>query len=97
MRPPPPAIGGKATVTNLCCKHDCYRGDGAFGQFCIVLPKQDAVIAITGEYGDMQRVLNAAWEHLLPAFAEARMPADEKATVLTKKLAVLALPLPPVC
>ena len=29
------------------CRHGAYRGDGAFGQYCIVLPEQDAVIAIT--------------------------------------------------
>ena len=29
------------------CRHGAYRGDGAFGQFCIVLPEQDAVVAIT--------------------------------------------------
>jgi CubicO group peptidase (beta-lactamase class C family) len=29
------------------CRNDCFRGDGAFGQYCIVMPKQDAVIAIT--------------------------------------------------
>ncbi len=22
------------------CRHDAYRGDGAFGQYCIVLPKR---------------------------------------------------------
>src|SRR5438067_4478295 len=26
------------------CRHGAYRGDGAFGQFCIVLPEQDAVV-----------------------------------------------------
>ncbi|HEY2411543.1 MAG TPA: serine hydrolase, partial [Pirellulaceae bacterium] len=25
------------------CRHGAYRGDGAFGQFCVVLPEQDAV------------------------------------------------------
>jgi hypothetical protein len=20
------------------CRHNCYRGDGAFGQYCIVMP-----------------------------------------------------------
>ncbi|MBW7461807.1 serine hydrolase, partial [Paenibacillus sepulcri] len=25
------------------CRHGVYRGDGAFGQFCIVMPEQDAV------------------------------------------------------
>ena len=29
------------------CRHGAYRGDGAFGQFCVVLPEEDAVIAIT--------------------------------------------------
>ena len=29
------------------CRHGLYRGDGAFGQFCIVMPQQDAVVAIT--------------------------------------------------
>lgn len=28
-------------------RHGAYRGDGAFDQYCIVLPEQDAVIAIT--------------------------------------------------
>ena len=40
------------------CRHGAYRGDGAFGQFCIVLPEQDAVIAITSGTRDMQAVLN---------------------------------------
>jgi CubicO group peptidase (beta-lactamase class C family) len=44
-----------------------YRGDGAYGQFCVVLPEHDVVLAITGQSPDMQAVLSAAWEHLLPA------------------------------
>jgi CubicO group peptidase (beta-lactamase class C family) len=47
-----------------------FRGDGAFGQFCLVLPDHDAVIAITAGTEDMQGVLNAAWEHVLPAFGD---------------------------
>ena len=27
------------------CQHNAFRGDGAFGQFTIVMPEQDAVIA----------------------------------------------------
>ncbi|WP_205864607.1 serine hydrolase domain-containing protein [Planctomonas sp. JC2975] len=45
-----------------------FRGDGAFGQFCLVLPEQDAVVAITAQVHDMQQELNLVWEHLLPAF-----------------------------
>ncbi|HTF19418.1 MAG TPA: serine hydrolase, partial [Chryseolinea sp.] len=38
-------------------RHNSYRGDGAYGQFILVLPEQDAVIAITAETADMQREL----------------------------------------
>ena len=43
-----------------------YRGDGAFGQFCVILPEQDAVIVTTAYTLDMQAVLDAMWAHLLP-------------------------------
>ena len=49
-----------------------YRGDRAFGQFCLVLPEHDVVIATTADTERMQAVLDAVWEHLLPAFGEAR-------------------------
>lgn len=58
------------------CRHGAYRGDGAFGQFCVVLPEQDAVIAITADTKDMQAVLNMIWETLLPAFHAAALPAN---------------------
>jgi CubicO group peptidase (beta-lactamase class C family) len=48
------------------CRHDAFRGDGAFGQYCVVMPKLDAVLAITSGVGDMQAVLNQVWDHLLP-------------------------------
>ena len=57
------------------CRHGAYRGDGAFGQFCIVMPEQDAVIAITSGK-DMQAVLNLVWDRLLPALRPARLRAD---------------------
>eukprot|EP01034_Spumella_vulgaris_P038824 gene38824-47946_t len=40
------------------CRHDGYRGDGAYGQYCIVLPKEDLVVAITSETADMQGILD---------------------------------------
>jgi CubicO group peptidase (beta-lactamase class C family) len=52
-------------------RNNAYRGDGAFGQYCVVLPEQDAVLAITSGVGDMQAVLNAAWDHLLPGMKSA--------------------------
>ncbi len=58
------------------CRHHAYRGDGAFGQYCIMLPDQDAVVAITSGVGDMQGVLNQVWDHLLPAFSARRLTAN---------------------
>ncbi len=58
-------------------RHGAYRGDGAFGQYCVVLPEQDAVIAITSGLRDMQAVLNLVWDKLLPALTPAALPADE--------------------
>jgi CubicO group peptidase (beta-lactamase class C family) len=44
-----------------------YRGDGAFGQFMLVLPESDAVVAMTAQSPDMGAVLDQVWTHLLPA------------------------------
>lgn len=49
-------------------RHDSYRADGAFGQYILVLPEVEAVIAITSETSNMQDLLNLVWKHLLPAF-----------------------------
>jgi CubicO group peptidase (beta-lactamase class C family) len=75
------------------CRHGAYRGDGAFGQFCVVLPEQDAVIAITSGTRDMQNVLNLVWDKLLPALKSERLPADHAAREkLEQTLKGLTLP-----
>jgi CubicO group peptidase (beta-lactamase class C family) len=51
------------------CRHNAFRGDGAFGQFCVVMPDEDAIVAITSETGNLQGILNLVWEHLLPAMS----------------------------
>jgi CubicO group peptidase (beta-lactamase class C family) len=75
------------------CRHGAYRGDGAFGQYCIVLPEQDAVIAITSGVKDMQSVLNLVWDKLLPALKPGSLsPDDESRKKLERTLAGLSLP-----
>lgn len=77
------------------CQHGAFRGDGAFGQYVIVLPEQDAVIAMTGESGNMQGELDLVWEHLLPAMKEQALPADPAgAARLQAALGSLALKIP---
>ncbi|MGI6200704.1 MAG: serine hydrolase domain-containing protein, partial [Christensenellales bacterium] len=75
-----------------CQPKGVYRGDGAFGQYCVVMPEQDAVLAIHSGADDMQAILSAAWETLLPAMGEAPLSADD--TALAARLRQLTLPLP---
>jgi CubicO group peptidase (beta-lactamase class C family) len=53
-----------------------FRADGAHGQFCLVLPEQDAVIAITAGTGRAPEVLDALWDELLPGFSAGELPED---------------------
>ena len=77
------------------CRHGAYRGDGAFGQYCIVMPEQDAVMAITSGVKDMQQALNVVWNTLLPGMQAGQLPLNpETRKQLEQKLASLALPTP---
>jgi CubicO group peptidase (beta-lactamase class C family) len=73
-------------------RHNAYRGDGAFGQYCIVIPDQDAVIAITSGVKDMQAVLDLVWDKLLPAMGTSTpAPDDDSRKKLAHTLAGLTL------
>ena len=74
------------------CRYGAFRGDGAHGQFCVVLPELDAVVAITAGTRDLQGVLNVVWVKLLPALQAKALPADVLAhAALVQKLAALSL------
>jgi CubicO group peptidase (beta-lactamase class C family) len=74
-------------------KNNAYRGDGAFGQYMIVMPDQDAVIAITAETSDMQGEIDLVWKYLLPAMHRDKLPKNKPAAAQLKKtLKELALP-----
>ena len=40
------------------CRHGAYRGDGWGGQFCVVMPEQDAVLAMTAGAPNLQAILD---------------------------------------
>ncbi len=74
------------------CRNNAFRGDGAFGQYTIVMPEKDAVIAITGETSNMQGELDLVWKHLLPAMKDRPLPGDSALkTQLQTRLAGLTL------
>ena len=60
------------------CRHNAFRGDGKDGQFCIVLPDQDAVVVMTANTTNMQAQLSLVWEHLLAEFREKPLPEAPK-------------------
>ncbi|MBI2515529.1 MAG: serine hydrolase [Opitutae bacterium] len=75
------------------CPHNCYRGDGAFGQLCVVMPEADAVLVVTAGTDELGPEFNLTWEHLLPAFAGAPLQPDPAANRrLRERLAGLSLP-----
>lgn len=76
------------------CRHGAYRGDGVFGQYCVIMPEQDAVLAITSgiDVFDMQQPLNLIWEMLLPAMHADALRDDTAAQdTLSAKLSGLSL------
>ena len=69
-----------------------YRGDGAFGQFCVIVPEQQTVIVTTAYTTDMQAVLDAMWTHLLPGLGHSAPDAGPAQDRLRDRLGRLALP-----
>jgi hypothetical protein len=75
------------------CRHGFYRGDGAFGQFCIVMPEYDAVLAVTSGTSDMGAVMQIAWDHLVPGMSTASLPHNDAASrALQDRIKSLRLP-----
>ena len=48
------------------CRPGCFRADGARGQYIIVVPEKNAVIAITSDVENLQGELNLVWKNILP-------------------------------
>ena len=69
-----------------------YRGDGAFGQFCVILPEQETVIVTTACTVDMQAVLDAMWTHLLPGLGTVSPGSGSAQDQLSARLAGRELP-----
>ena len=77
------------------CRNNAFRADGAFGQYIIVMPEKDAVIAIQAESPDMQDEIDLVWKYLLPAIKDGKMTEDiAMSEKLKQRLSSLALPLP---
>lgn len=81
----------------MCRPRGVYRADGAMGQYAIVFPELDAVLAITEtadiRKGQHQAVLDTVWDVLLPGMQAGEPPEDAPAAgALQRRLRSLALP-----
>jgi CubicO group peptidase (beta-lactamase class C family) len=77
------------------CVPGFYRADGAFGQFCIVMPQHDTVVAITSGTRDMGGVMKMIWRLLLPELRAAALPENPAAqAALRDRLANLSISTP---
>jgi CubicO group peptidase (beta-lactamase class C family) len=77
------------------CRNNAFRADGAFGQFIVVMPDQDAVVVITSESPDMQDELNMVWKFLLPAMQNKKVSVNDSTNqALAQQLRSLVLPIP---
>ncbi|MBS1525822.1 MAG: serine hydrolase [Bacteroidetes bacterium] len=67
-----------------------FRADGAFGQYSMILPKFDAVVAITSESIDTKKTMQMVWDILLPEMKDASLSNDPAAhSELLKELKAL--------
>ena len=70
-----------------------YRGDGASGQFIIVIKEFDLCIAVTSCLGNMQGVLDIFWSELIPHLKESALAEDpESYRELQEFISTLKIP-----
>ena len=73
-------------------RFNTYRGDGAMGQFCLVIPEHNTIVAITSGTDNMGGVMQIVWEELLPKMNSSEMIFNpEGIEILRKKSASLEL------
>lgn len=52
------------------CRHNAFRADGSLGQFIVVIPDRNLVVAMTANSHIYQKELNLVWDYILPALAQ---------------------------
>jgi CubicO group peptidase (beta-lactamase class C family) len=67
-----------------------FRADGAFGQYSMILPEQDAVVVITSESIETKKTMQVVWDILIPEMKNAPLSKNEAGNkLLLQKLEVL--------
>ena len=80
-----------------CHVEGSFRGDGAYGQYCVVLPGEDMLFVSTAGQLDMQRILHAYWHQIYACIGKEEKNGSPEETAraagrIRKRLAGLMLP-----
>ncbi|MEK8126473.1 serine hydrolase [Paenibacillus filicis] len=73
-------------------RRGCYRGDGSFGQLCLVAPEEQIVIVANSSFKSMeplQTLLNLIYEHIFDRLDEEVTPCSEAYMELQNRLSTL--------
>ncbi len=65
------------------CRDNCYRCDGLYSRFCLVLPDQNAVVAVNSDSEDYAGILDVLFGNLVPAM-KSEEPLPENPDALAK-------------
>lgn len=80
----------------MCKRPGAYRANGLAGQFTVVIPDLDMIVAVTENAENDMRVLDALWQFLDKIPGVDPLPEDEAASGhLAHRLKTLALPAEP--
>jgi CubicO group peptidase (beta-lactamase class C family) len=60
-------------------QHNGFRSDGLYGQFGIILPDQQTVVAITEQSFNTQKTLNFVWDVLFPGLQKTTLSTNKAA------------------
>ncbi|WP_336775615.1 serine hydrolase domain-containing protein [Paenibacillus sp. MMO-58] len=70
------------------CRRCCYRGDGSFGQMCLVAPEQKLVIAMTAGFSSMRELqvtLDLIYEYIFDCLEKKKLSVSASASNLFRQ------------
>lgn len=71
--------------------HESFSANGLFGQYCIILPQENAVVAFTGGLADSDRRVHALIYDVLRPGLGRGVPLRDRSQELSERISALAL------
>lgn len=65
-----------------CAPEGVFRADGAFGQFGVVCPKEDAVFIVTSASTNFNKILDVLWKVILPHLGDEEPEENPEDTAI---------------